>query len=367
MTVSSEAIKRVASIAPNQPSNWKQSGQAADLVIISHQNLLPAVQALKAHRESQGLAVAIVDVEDVYDEFSYGHKTPLSIKDFVSYARTNWRRAPRYLLLTGDATYDPKNYLARGDFDLVPTKMVTTYHMETSSDDWFADLNGDGLAEMAVGRLPVRTVEEARSVVDKIIGYDASYKTQANGALLVADRNDGFNFEVASGQLQSLLPADTSVQRVFRSGASDAEAKARIIDAINSGQRIVNYLGHGSAAIWRGNIMTTGDVRSLSNGDRLPLFVAMTCLNGYFQDVAADSLSETLLKAQRAGAVAVWASSGLTAPSGQFQMNDALFRYLFSGKAATIGEAMMSAKAATADGDVRRSWVLFGDPSTRLR
>jgi len=93
----------------------------------------------------------------------------------------------------------------------------------------------------------------------------------------------------------------------------------------------------------------------------------MTCLNGFFHTPYVESLAEALLKAENGGAVAVWTSSGLTDPAGQLQMNKGLVRLLFNGEGLTLGEAAAQAKASTDDLDVRRSWILFGDPSTRLK
>jgi len=99
----------------------------------------------------------------------------------------------------------------------------------------------------------------------------------------------------------------------------------------------------------------------------LPFVVSMTCLNGFFQDVYSDSLAEALLKAKQGGAVAVWASSGLTEPDKQAVMNKELVRLLFNGETLTLGEAAKRAKAAVSDPDVRRTWILFGDPTMRLK
>jgi hypothetical protein len=93
----------------------------------------------------------------------------------------------------------------------------------------------------------------------------------------------------------------------------------------------------------------------------------MTCLNGFFQDVYAESMAEALLKAPEGGAVAFWGSSGLTYPDPQSLMNKELIRLLFNGQSLRLGEATMRAKAATEDQDVRRTWILFGDPSMRLK
>jgi hypothetical protein len=92
----------------------------------------------------------------------------------------------------------------------------------------------------------------------------------------------------------------------------------------------------------------------------------MTCLNGYFQDAALDSLGESLLKAEHGGAVAVWGSSGMTTPDIQSILNQQAYRMIFNGTSMTIGEATARAKAAVTNGDVRRTWILLGDPTTRL-
>jgi hypothetical protein len=126
-------------------------------------------------------------------------------------------------------------------------------------------------------------------------------------------------------------------------------------------------MGHGSLEVWRGDLLTTTDAEILINGLQLPLFVNMTCLNGFFQAPYADSMAEALLKAQGGGAIAIWASSGLTEPDAQALMNKEMIRLLFNGQSLTIGEAMKRAKAATNDADVRKTWILFGDPTTRLK
>jgi len=154
---------------------------------------------------------------------------------------------------------------------------------------------------------------------------------------------------------------------VYQGQTDDETARTAILGSINEGKLIINYIGHGSVQIWQGNLLTSEDSQHLINGLRSPFFVNMTCLNGFFQAPYADSLAEALLKARQGGAIAVWASSGLTEPEGQVPMNKELIRLLSNGKSLTLGEATAQAKAATTDQDVRRSWILFGDPATRLK
>jgi hypothetical protein len=147
------------------------------------------------------------------------------------------------------------------------------------------------------------------------------------------------------------------------------QVKSEIINGINAGPLLVNYAGHGSSDIWTGaGILKSTDALSLTNTNRLPLFVLMTCLNGRFQDPNRESLAEALMKADNGGAIAVWASSGLTQPDAQAAVNQHLIRLLFgNGQLPTLGDAVRGAKAVTTDMDVRRTWIFFGDPTLRIR
>jgi len=366
-----DRIKAGAAIVANELSSWHLSWNGYDLVIVSHKDFLQSLEPLKSLRESQGLSVASVDVEDLYDEFSFGAKSPQAIKDFLSLAKKQWKKKPRFLLLVGDATFDPRNYLGLGDYDFVPVKLVDTNYLETASDDWFVDFNEDGLPEMAVGRLPVRTIEEANTVISKIIAYEQGSGNVKKEVLLVADiKDEEFDYESASDEVKALLPTNVRASEIYRGRfGDDAQVRNELLRSINEGKLVVNFVGHGSVEIWRGSIFSSDDAEALTNGMNLPFFVSMTCLNGYFHDVYTDSLGESLLKARQGGAVAVWASSGLTEPDKQIPMNKELIKLLFDGKkkSLTLGEATMKAKEAATDAVVRRTWILFGDPAMRLR
>jgi len=309
----------------------------------------------------------MVDIEDVYDEFSFGNKSSRAIRDFLAYAGNNWKVAPAFVLLAGDASFDAKNYLGFGANDLVPTRLIDTQLMETASDDWLADFNGDGVAEIAVGRLPIRSAREAATVVAKITEYD--HGTRPEGVLLVADDDlDGVSFETTTAEVRGLVSPGERIEQINRCELDSIAARSLLMDAINRGQRVVNYEGHGNVDTWRGGLLTVEDVSGLTNTERLPLFLMMTCLNGFFHDAQMDSLAESLIRMDKGGAVAVWASSGMTPPGDQALMNLEMFRKLYDKNYSwTLGEAVLRAKAAGRNKDARLTWVLFGDPTTRVR
>jgi len=362
VAVSEGQAAHVDGIVLNQQSSWWSQTAGADYLIITPRNLMSSVEPLAVLHRSQGMVVQVVDVEDLYDEFTFGEHSPRAIHDFLQRATTTWTRQPRYVLLAGDASYDPKNYFGQGLNDQVPTKLIDTTLNETASDDWLADFNNDGIADLAVGRLPLRSVTDMNTMVGKILNYENTAPDPTRGALLVADT--GFGGQ--STAVQGLLPAGMAVQTINRSSADDATIHNQIIAAINQGPLVTNYVGHGSNGVWTGaSLLSNNDAPSLGNTNRLSVFTMMTCFNGFFQDAQNDSLSEALLKSQ-GGAVAVWASTTLTDPAGQNVIDQEFYRQLFGAQPATLGDAARSAKVTTTDADVRRTWTLFGDPAMRL-
>ncbi|HWP42489.1 MAG TPA: C25 family cysteine peptidase [Blastocatellia bacterium] len=352
------------SIKANKPSNLRSPSNGASLLIITRSDLVASLSQLKAYRQSQGHAVSIIDVEDIYDEFAFGHKTPFAIRDFLA-ATQSWKRAPRYVLLAGDGTYDPRDNVGGGAGDVIPIKLVETETMETASDDWYVDFDEDTLADMAIGRLPVRTPGEVLQMTEKIIRYERKGRT--SGALLVSDAPDGlFDFEEATAKVRELIPTHERVEEVYRGQLGDSIARARVLEGIRQGPKVVNYVGHGTLTNWKANLLHASDAGVLGNEENPTLMVSMTCLNGLFQNPTGASLAEAMIGA-KGGAVAVWASSGLTGPRNQALMNQEVIRQLFKPGTTTIGDATRAAKALVLDHNVRRIWILFGDPTTRIK
>jgi hypothetical protein len=143
--------------------------------MIGPRDFLDAARALAEHRRGQGLRVQEAPLDEVFSEFGYGEENPQAIRDFLSYAYHRWEKAPRYVVLLGDATYDFKDYLGTGVVNRVPPLMVMTTYLQTASDPVYAAVNGDDLLpDLAIGRLPAATVEELRTMVAKIIDWEAT-------------------------------------------------------------------------------------------------------------------------------------------------------------------------------------------------
>jgi glucose/arabinose dehydrogenase len=352
-------VRAPESVLANAPSSWR-SGPGADLLILTDPSFAAALEPLVAARRAEGLQVAVIDIADVYDEFATGEKDPQAIRALVREALQRWTVKPRYLLLVGSASFDPKDYLGTGR-DLVPTMLVQTQFLETASDGSLADLDGSGVPSLAVGRLPARTADDASRMVQKILAR----RTLDAGAtvLHVTDRDDVSDFSEALAQVRPLTDA-WSTEVIRRSGGTDAEVHDRILAGLARGPALVSYLGHGAESFWDGHLLGTDDAAALANGGKTGLVVQMTCLTGFFHDVYAQSLSESLLRAEGGGAWGTWSSSGMVVSSQQARLHRELVARLVDG--ATLGESTRRAMAAVNDPDLRRTWHLFGDPSARL-
>jgi hypothetical protein len=346
---------------------------AGTLLIISHSSLMPQAVTWANYRAGQGIAVKVVDVDEIMDEFNFGVSSSYAIESFLNYAKNNWQTPPSYVLLIGDASFDPKNYYADGLWNMVPTRMANTLFEETGSDEALADFNDDGLAEIAIGRIASRTGAGVTTVYNKTVTWEANLTPNSmmdRGALFAYDQNVGYQFDQMSARLMAKLPEAMPKVTVQRQNPTPAEAKAAVINAFNSGKYIANYTGHGTAAAWaNSDFFTNADIPSLTNASTPSLITALTCLNAYFVASANnDSFAEAITKAPNGGAVAIWASTGQTTPDVQEVMAGRFYEQLTLGNIPRLGDLIRDAKMQLiAGGDVRLSWALIGDPMLKIR
>ena len=360
-----DGAKRPASIALNVPSAWNASSQAADVVYVVYRDFALGDRSARRSAAEPGIQNR--------RRRRRGHLRRVRLRLPLTVCDPCVRRPGQDGVVGTSSVRGPgrrcdlrsARLLRSGSPRLRPTKMVDTANLETASDDWYADLNGDDVPDLAVGRLPVTSAAATDSLVAKIIGYESTAHTPQD-ALLVGDLSDVYDFTGAVLRAEAAIPPTVSTTTMFRGVTDDATTRQNLLSALSSGPMVVGYSGHGSIDTWRGGLLTSGDADSLGNSGRLSLYVVGNCLNGYFLDPTLPSLGEALLEAPNGGAIAVWASSGVTSPDTQDAMTQEYYRTLFGGTGMTTGEAVARAKASIR-GDVRRTWVFLGDPMVRVR
>ena len=368
------------------PSSWKSSENGADYIIISHADFIPTLQDLVTHRQSQGLRVEVVDIQDIYDEFSAGLFNPEAIRSFLSYAYANWDAPkPSFVLLVGDGHYDYKNIYLTNEENFIPPYLgdYDPWVGETPSDNRFVCVSGtDILPDMLIGRLPVKTTTAAELLVNKIIFYETTPEPgnwNADLLFIADDPDSGGNFPVSSDSIAAYVPQDYTVEKVYylQNYPEISAARFAIRNSINEGNLIVHYIGHASPQQWASPyLLRFSDLFALQNGAKLPLFLPMTCDEGYFIEPSAvgenwSSMGETVVQLSSSGAIASWSPAGHGSNTGHVILSTDFINNLLNYHYTQVGFLTTQAKfhlyaTSTLYNDLIDTYHLFGDPALRL-
>ncbi|MBN1347950.1 type IX secretion system sortase PorU [candidate division KSB1 bacterium] len=393
-----------ARLVKDSPSSLRSAQNGGDFIIIYHSDFEQQANRLAEHRRQfDGLSVMVVDIQDIYDEFSWGLFDPVSIRDFLKFAFYNWNPVPRIVLLFGDGDFDYKNVLSQLDKNWIPP-YETSEHSEIRSramDDWYTYIVGsDAINDLAIGRFTVRTTTEAQNLVDKIISYDSTpyMGDWKNTITVIADDEyiggavsstaDLIHVDDAEDLSEGYIPKTFNLKKIYLmeypaiksasiSGIRKPAAGEDLIDQINRGTLILNYVGHGNETLWSHERILTAsqDLDKIQNQDRLPIWIAATCAWGRYDMPDIQSMSEELLTFKDRGAIAILTASREAYASPNAQLNKLFFQNLFQlsggkwkiGQTMSIGEALMQAKIQHTSWDENdQKYHIFGDPAMHL-
>lgn len=340
---------------------------AADYLIIGEPDLLEAVNPLAKFRSEQGLKVLLISSTDIYDHYGYGYPEPTAIQSFITHTQT-WSQKPTYVLLLGDASYDPLGYVGSPMNNQLPTFFTDTeFGGYTATDIPFVDVDDDGMPDLAVGRLPAQTGEQLEQIVKKILRYETKGTPQSNNILLVADgREPVFLVEAETFGSQFSFGDHVSI---YSPEPGTKDVHKVIIQGFLDGQGLVAYFGHGSLEMWgQDQLFTREDAQKLNNLDDLPIVINFTCLTGLYTHPNKESISEALLWNTSGGAVAVLAPTSLTLSADQSFLAEGLAKNLVNH--ARLGDVILQAwrQAPEREGarEVMRTFILLGDPALVL-
>lgn len=370
-------IKVPAAVRPWSSADLAASYNRADALIVTPSALRPAAERLASLRRGQGLEVVVADLDEVMDNFNGGASSPHAIRDFLAYAWQSWTKAPRYVTLIGEGSLDYRNLLGYGDCVLPPLMVRSTGGL-FPADSRLGDVDGDGLPEMAVGRLPVRTEAELDAYLAKITAYENQAAADwARGAMMLADTTDGgADFAQDSDAIASLLPGDYTVDRIYLSTTPIVDARSRLLHGLQSGASLVNFLGHGGLdRLSSRGLLTSSDVAGMANAERLPVLTAMTCTVNRYAVPGVPSLGEVLVKKAGGGAAAVWGPSGLSLHGEARQLAELFYRQVsepaVSPSGARLGDWILRSTSEFAalggDGSMLEIYNLLGDPALRVQ
>ena len=374
----------------NKPSNFtdlRENRDGAEYIAIAPENFQESIDPLLKLRERQGISTIFVPIEAIYDQFGEGMPSPEGIRNYLKYARENWSQTPMYLLLVGDASYDPKGYISDPSVNVLPVFMVDTiFGGQTGSDLGYAQLDtkfwnssddhSNGKSSLAVGRIPASTPDEVSALVGKILAYESGLDAvvqsddSSQRITAIAD-NQSTSFEVDADKFLSMFPQNFETILVSPV-VDDPQANQTILDNLNQSNLFVAYFGHGSINMWgKERLFHSEDVSEFVPVDGYPIILNFTCLTGLFTHPESESITETMLWEHQGGAVAVFAPTSLTLSNDQSYLVESFVESYLSSSAQTLGELIRTARnnvpeETPGQRDVLNTFLLFGDPALRL-
>jgi hypothetical protein len=370
-----------------------------DFLIVSHPNFISQANRLaNIHRLHDNLNVVVVTPQQIYNEFSSGSQDVSAIRDFAKMLYENQQNSLKYLLLFGDASYDPKNRMNEN------TNYIISYQSENSrsfidsyvSDDFFAILddgenilqnNSIPFLDIGVGRFPVTTQGQATIAVDKVENY---YSSMSHGdwrlrMAFVGDDNDEVE-TVHTNQAESLadlvsaqnpiinldkLYLDSYEQVTSAGGQRCPQLNQAINETMAKGTFLVNYTGHGGELGWaHERILDISDINSWENRNKLPLFMTATCEFSRYDDPERISAGEQVFLKENGGAIALLTTSRVVFTGSNFDMNESFFEQLFpqNNEPHRLGDILRKTKnnVNNISSTNHRNFTLLGDPALSL-
>ena len=325
---------------------------------------------LAALRAAQGLRTAVVDVADVMDQFNYGVSSPHALHDFLAYVHASWSPAPRYVVLAGGGNFDYRNLLGLGG-NLVPPLMVVTPWGLFASDNRLADGDGDGLPDVAIGRLPVVSAAELQGVVAEAPGLRGGGRRRLGRTPAGARRQPRRRRRLRRRQprrWRQRLPSGWSAQSIDLGASGLAAARSGLFAALGAGADLVTYLGHGGLdRLAAPGLLTTSDVPALSNSPRLPLVAALTCSVNRFEVPGFSSLGEELVRQPAAAAWRRGAPPASPTTPRASALGASFLREMGKPSNPRLGDAVLAALRDEASSGVAATLDLYTFLGTRRR
>lgn len=360
--------------------SWDFPG-GVDYIVISTDTLLKTMQPLIDYH-SQSFIVAPIDIQDIYNSFSYGIHDPESIRNMLKYLFSKHpKKPPRYLLLGGDGSHDMDK---KDQYkNVIPTHLTRIPNWGPASDDgYFATIKGnDNFQDLSVGRFPARNPKDMEILVNKTLNY---YRYPENGLwkdkiiLIGGVETDFTHFNNKAGS--KIIGPKMDIIRMdgdpdspyFTSGSNAAD---RVAGYINAGAYAVLFAGHGGGNTWSDSkFFSYSDLPKLHNSQwgksgRLPIIFSFTCLTGFFESTFYESLGEEFLRQSANGCISFYGASGYTRRNIDIKMASTLLTnamnndYESLGQLLTTIETMMLVTDGSEALPLIKQYNLLGDPA----
>jgi uncharacterized repeat protein (TIGR01451 family) len=342
-----------------------------DYLVIASRQLADAAKKLADYRAGQGLRVGVAVFEDICDLMTHGLRTPEAIPEFLRYARDTWDESPWMVVLAGNGHYDYLGAVS-SEANHLPPLMLDTRDGLFAADGLLSDLDGDGLSDIAIGRLPALDATQLDAMTAKIKDYETGFGADwQNQLVLASDVNDAAgDFSEVNENLSVRGGAAYPAERIDLNTTALDTARSQLLSRFSSGAGFIHYTGHGGVNNWSSkNLLKTADVSAMS-GSRPPVVIALSCLVGRYEAPGVNGLGELLMRQNNGGAVAVWSPSGLSRNAPAAELGEAFYDTVLQEGSGTLGLAIHQARrglsASLFTKDTFAIYNLLGDPALRI-
>ena len=365
-----------------------------DMLIITKERLIPSLWKYKSYRETHFPVlvdslwtwgkgnIKIIAVEDIYRDFGFGSHDPVSIRNFVHYAYENSMQQGtphlKFLLMVGDGTYDYRGIETKEGNIIPPYEPYETADINDyreAIENFYPDMNGDGYPDLFYGRVPVRTSYDVATYFNKIISYEEQPSTSfyRQRVLLVADDERGpsggdgeafWHVPQAEVLYTSYTPRQAEKITVYETDFGTAQdpqergelAKNAFVNAMNMGNLIMAYYGHGNPVQMSHEMLfTINDVNLINTHGKPPLCVVLTCKFGAFSRIEPERVIAEDWTLNPEGVLGVIASPHATFVSSNSTTGRNIFSIALSGKKHPLGEITLAGQDP--------NYFLLGDPT----
>ena len=328
--------------------------EGTNYVIISHPLFMnEMLDHYITQRQSEGWRVQLVNVEDIYQAYGNGMVTPAAIKAYLKDAA---QRGVTHVQLVGAATLDYHDYLNKGAISFIPSIYTFTQpHLTHTPSDIAYVLDEEGNAQMAIGRWPVRSLEELEAIINKTLTWKSSGQAASHTALFIAGEHEdngmyAKQMETLAKQLESTGWSNTKVYldafvKENNGNMTDAvkEAREAVLSSLNDGSSITVFSGHGSSKKWAyDGLFKESDIDTLNNNEKPTIALPLSCYATYIDNTSRVTMSHKLLTQGEHGAVSVYGASLLSKYSQNSVIATNIMEYLLEGE--TLGEAILHTK-----------------------
>lgn len=320
-------------------------------VIITHTDLLSKANEYATYRRSTGFNTVLVDVNELYDQFSYGiDKHPLAIRSFMDFAFNDWSNPPSHLFLIGKSVTARSHRGSTANEKLAfQANLVPSLGNPSSDNLLISGLNGSNLeVPIPLGRLSANNSGDIDIYLDKVMEYESAPTAKwMKNALHFAGGQTTFETNTHEGYLRRY---GNNFESEFYGGravlfrkSSSAPFQTTLADSIrgfiNNGVSIMTFFGHSGAT--GGFDISIDSPDELQNKGRYPLLLANSCFAGNYHQFGVVSTSEDYVIQRDAGVIGFIANGNLGVGFFLDQFSSAFYNNLTNknyGK--SIGESL---------------------------